>query len=275
MKSYFLLLIAFLFICSCGTRTSNNAPPVHNNFITQRLAAYAPVQLTANLSSLTQNERHMLPLLIQASQIMDSLYWLQAFGNSESLLSQVRDDNTRRFIEINYGPWDRLNNDTPFVEGVGPKPLGASFYPADITKEELEKSNVNDKMGQYSIIRRDAGGNLISIPYHVAYKEPLERASQLLNQAAGLAEDTGLKNYLNLRGDALTTSNYTASDIAWMDMKNNTIDVIIGPIENYEDRLYNARNAFTSYVLIKDKEWSSKVGKICSYVTTASGRFTG
>ncbi|MBA2329916.1 MAG: Zn-dependent hydrolase [Flavisolibacter sp.] len=261
MKSYFLLLIAYLFISSCGTRTSNNAPPEHNNYVTQRLAAYAPVQLTANLSSLTQNERRMLPLLIQASQIMDSLYWLQAFGNSESLLSQVRDDNTRRFIEINYGPWDRLNNDTPFIEGVGPKPLGASFYPADITKEELEKSNVNDKMGQYSIIRRDAGGNLISIPYHVAYKEPLERASQLLKQAAGLAEDTGLKNYLNLRGDALTTSNYTASDIAWMDMKNNTIDVIIGPIENYEDRLYNARNAFTSYVLIKDKEWSQRLAK--------------
>jgi hypothetical protein len=203
----------------------------------------------------------MLPLLIQASQIMDSLFWLQAFGNRDSLLSQVRDDNTKQFIEINYGPWDRLNNDTSFVTGIGPKPLGAAFYPADMTKEELEKSNVNNKLGQYSIIRRDAGGSLISIPYHVAYKEPLERASQLLKQAAGLADDPGLKNYLNLRGDALTTSNYTASDIAWMDMKNNTIDVIIGPIENYEDRLYNARTAFTSYVLIKDKEWSQRLAK--------------
>jgi hypothetical protein len=255
------LLIAILFINACGIKTSDNTSTLQSNYVTQRLAAYAPVQLTADLSSLTQNEKQMLPLLIQASQIMDSLFWLQAFGNRDSLLSQVRDDNTKQFIAINYGPWDRLNNDTPFVTGIGPKPLGAAFYPADMTKEELEKSNVNDKLGQYTIIRRDAGGSLISIPYHVAYKEPLERASQLLKQAAGLADDPGLKNYLNLRGDALTTSNYTASDIAWMDMKNNTIDVIIGPIENYEDRLYNARTAFTSYVLIKDKEWSQRLAK--------------
>jgi hypothetical protein len=262
MKSFITLFLvsSFLFSCVSNTTTGNNITGT-TNYVQQRLAAYAPVLLTANLSTLTSRERQMLPLLIQASQIMDSLFWLQAYGNPDNLLSQVRDDNTRKFLEINYGPWDRLNNDTPFISGIGPKPLGAAFYPADITKEELEKSNVPDKMGQYSIIRRDAGGNLISVPYHVAYKAQLERASQLLKQASALADDPGLKNYLNLRGDALITSNYTASDIAWMDMKNNTIDIIIGPIENYEDRLYNARTAFTSYVLIKDKEWSQRLAK--------------
>jgi len=59
----------------------------------------------------------------------------------------------------------------------------------------------------------------------------------------------------------LVTDHFTESDIAWLDMKNNTLDIIIGPIENYEDGLYNARNAYESYVLIKDKEWSQRLAK--------------
>ncbi|HEX6171858.1 MAG TPA: hypothetical protein VFZ33_19380, partial [Chitinophagaceae bacterium] len=115
--------------------------------------------------------------------------------------------------------------------------------------------------GLYSLIRRDGQGKLISVPYHVAYKESLEKASSLLKQASELAEDSGLKKYLQLRADALLNDNYDASDIAWLDMKNNTIDIIIGPIETYEDALYNYRAAYEAYVLVKDKEWSQRLKK--------------
>jgi hypothetical protein len=133
-----------------------------------------------------------------------------------------------------------------------------------MTKEELEKSNVKDKMGQYSIIKRDSTGKLYSVPYHVEYKEPLQRAANLLKEAAKWASDPGFKRFLNLRATAITTDNYNPSDIAWMDLKTNLIDVIIGPIENYEDALYNVRNAYESYVLIKDTAWSNRLSKFVS-----------
>lgn len=264
----YLVLSTFLLLAiACNNATDSDtktAGTTENNYISERLAGYAPVRLTADMSALSDSDRQIIPLLIQAAQIMDTLFWLQSYGSPDSLLNTVTDDKTKQFITINYGPWDRLNNDTPFVAGVGKKPLGANFYPHDITKEELEKSEVKDKLGQYSLIRRDSAGKLYSIPYHIAYKEPLQRAAALLRQAANLATDAGLKKFLNLRASALTSDNFTASDIAWMDMKSNQIDVIIGPIENYEDGLYNVRNAYEAYVLIKDTAWSNRLSKYVS-----------
>jgi hypothetical protein len=207
--------------------TKGNFP---SSYIEKNLAGYAKVRLTTDLSRLTEKEKKMIPLLVSAAKIMDDLYWEQSFGNKDSLLNSITDEKAKQFVIINYGPWDKLNNDTPFVAGVGAKPPGAQFYPADMTKDELEKSNVTDKHALYSVIRRDSTGKLISIPYHVAYKQSLQKASSFLKQAAELAEDAGLKKYLNLRAEALLTDKYDASDIAWLDMKNNSIDVIIGPI---------------------------------------------
>ena len=267
-----LLLVFSVSGLSAVFVSCNNAPDQSASFnkkdslsyVEKQLAGYEKVTLTTELSKLTEKERQMLPLLIKAAEIMDELFWLQAYQKKDSLLAVVQDEKTRQFIMINYGPWDRLNNDTPFIRGVGPKSLGGPFYPSDMTKEELERSDVRDKHGLYSIIKRDSAGKLVSIPYHVVYKEPLERAAALLNQAAALAEDQGLKKYLSLRSQALLTSEYNASDIAWLDMKTNTIDIIIGPIENYEDKLLNARAAFEAYVLVKDKEWSQRLSKYVS-----------
>ena len=270
MKKYLFsaaLIAAALFIsCNNTTTVASNSDKKDSaqSYVQQHLAGYANVKLTTDLSQLTQKEKQMIPLLIDAAKIMDTLYWDQCYGHRDSLLNAVKDEDTRKYITINYGPWDKLNNDTPFVAGVGPKPSGANFYPADMTKDELEKSNLADKHGQYSIIRRDSAGKLISIPYHVVYKDQLQRASALLKQASELAEDAGLKKYLQLRSQALVSDNFNASDIAWLDMKNNSIDIIIGPIENYEDALYNARNAYESYVLVKDKAWSQRLAKYVS-----------
>lgn len=271
MKKNYLLLPAgllILLVVSCNNNkddkklTDTVIMDSTTSYAATHLASYATVKLTADLSKLSDSERRMLPLLISAADLMNDLYWMQCYGpQKDSLLNAVKDEKTKAFIRINYGPWDKLNNDTPFVAGVGPKPAGAAFYPVNMTKAELDQSNVADKHGQYSLIRRDSNGKLYSIPYHEAYKEQLQKASALLKQAALLASDPALNKYLNMRAEALVTDNYNPSDAAWLDMKDNHIDIIIGAIENYEDGLYNFRNAYEGYVLIKDKDWSAKLAK--------------
>ncbi len=229
-------------------------------YVKQRLSIYERVKLSTNINQLSTKDRQILPLLIQAAGIIDGLFWQQAYPQRDSLKNVIKDENTKAFIDINYGPWDRLNNDKPFVDGVGPRPLGGTFYPADMTKETLEKSDLKDKFGLYSVIKSESG-KLVSVPYHILYASELQKASNLLKEAALITDDAGFKKYLNLRADALVSDNYTASDYAWLDMKTNGLDIIIGPIENYEDKLFNARAAYEAYVLVKDKVWSKRLAK--------------
>ncbi|TKC02101.1 dipeptidyl-peptidase 3 family protein [Pedobacter cryotolerans] len=241
-------------------KTKKNGTDSLLDYVDNRLKIYEKVKLTTNLNALSVSERKVLPLLIEAAKIMDELFWKQAYPQRDSLLNAIKDEKTKQFVMINYGPWDRLNGDKPFVAGIGAKTLNGTFYPAGMTKEQLEKSDVKDKFGLYSVIRTEQD-QLISVPYHVIYATELQRASSLLKQAALLTDDASFKKYLNLRADALVTDNYKASDLAWLDMKTNGLDIIIGPIENYEDKLFNARAAFESYVLVKDKEWSKRLAK--------------
>jgi hypothetical protein len=268
MKNIALPAITLTLTALSACNNSNNAislPTDTASYAAQRVAQFATVKLSADIASLTEKEKQMLPLLVQAADIMNELYWQQCYGdNKDSLLNSISDAATRKFVEMNYGPWDKLHSDTPFVAGFGEKPHGAAFYPADMTKAELDSTTLPDKHGQYSIVRRDTNGKLYTIPYHVAYKTQLEKAAALLKQAATLAEDPGLKKHLEMRATALTNDDYNTSDAAWLDMKNNTLDIVIGAIENYEDGLYNARNAYEAYVLIKDKEWSSRLAKFAA-----------
>jgi len=232
-----------------------------------RLDIYYPVELTADLSSYSTNQKEMLGLLIDASKIMDDLFWKQAFGQDKSnFLASIDDPKINAFADINYGPWDRLNGDNPFLSGIEEKSKGAQFYPADMSKEEFEAANFEDKEGLYSIVIRDENGNLSTKKYSQVYKSELTAAASLLQQAAKLAEDKPFASYLNMRAKALLTDDYQASDFAWMNMKTNPIDVVIGPIEVYEDQLYGYRAAFESYVLLKDLSWSEKLAKYAAYL---------
>jgi hypothetical protein len=222
---------------------------------------YAPFRLTADLSSLSAEERRMLGLFIDAAQIMDGLFWRQAYGDRDTLLGGLTDPRTRRFAEINYGPWDRLAENRPFVPGVGAKPEGAAFYPPDMTREEFERAQLPGKDSLYTFITRDAKGQLALLPYGFRFAEELKQAASLLDQAASLAPDAGLRNYLELRADALTSDDYPASDMAWLDMKDNRIDLVIGPIETYEDRLFGYKASYEAYVLVKDMEWSKRLAR--------------
>ena len=233
--------------------------------ISKLVDQYAEVELKTDLSDLSENQKKMIPLLIEVSKITDELFWYQAFGGRDTLVPNL-DDLTTQYVNINYGPWDRLNDLEPFITTFGKKPEGANFYPADMTKEEFESAELENKESLYTFIKRDEQGNLKSVWYHEEFPEKLKKASDLLKQAAELADDPGFKKYLNLRAEAFLTDKYYESDVAWMQMKNNSIDMVTGPIETYEDRLYGYKAAFESYVLIKDKEWSKKLEKYAAFL---------
>jgi hypothetical protein len=182
------------------------------------------------------------------------------------LLISITDEDTKTFARINYGPWDRLDGNKPFVEGVGEKPKGANFYPADMTKEEFEAADIENKSSIYNFIRRDESGKLYSIPYHKQFEKEVKEVSFLLLEAAKLAEDEGLQKYLELRALALLDDHYQPSDLAWMDMKTNTLDLVIGPIEMYEDQLFGNKAAHEAYVLVKDQEWSKRLAHFIAYL---------
>lgn len=249
------------------TTTPQTASPQLINGYENKLNIYKEVTLTADLSHLSTDQKQLISLLIEASNIVDDLFWLQAFGEDKaSFLAKISDAKVKRFAQINYGPWDRLNGDRPFLSGYSEKNLGAEFYPNDLTKEAFEASEFSGKDSLYSLVKRNTNGSLSSVAYSEAYAEQLSRIAAILQKAAKLAKSKAFANYLTMRAQALLSDNYQPSDIAWMDMKDNQIDVVIGPIETYEDQLYGYRAAFESYVLIKDMAWSEKLAKYAQYL---------
>jgi hypothetical protein len=266
-----LSIVVIAALSSLSTSCAPEPAPETNfqvlEVVTPRPDIYADFTLTADLSSLSDDQREVIRLLIDASQIMDDLFWRQAYGDDyEAWLESIADADTRRFAELNYGPWDRLDGDKPFIDGVGAKPLGANFYPADMSKEEFEAAYLPGKKGLYSVVRRDADGSLKLVPYHVEYAEELKAAADLLRAAAKLTESPDFSSYLKLRAAALISDEYQVSDMFWMDVRDNQIDVVIGPIETYEDALFGYRAGFESYVLIKDLEWSDRLSRFAAFL---------
>ncbi|MEO0574208.1 MAG: Zn-dependent hydrolase [Pseudomonadota bacterium] len=274
----FVLVLSFL-LAACGksadptsgTKTGSETPTstaIAAEFdLDRRLADYAPFTLTADLAALDQNQRQMIVTLIDAAKIMDGLFWRQAFSDDYAAwLAALPSDAARRFAAINYGPWDRLAANAPWIDGVGSKPKGANLYPSDMTAEEFNASTLSGKQGLYSLLRRDADGALTTLPYHVAYQTELARAAELLRAAADLSSDAAFQKYLLLRADALLSGEYRASDLAWMDSKTSPIDVVIGPIETYEDQLFGYRAAFEAYVLLKDTQWSERLARFSAFL---------
>ncbi len=227
----------------------------------KKVNEFAKFELNYDMSKLTDKQKQMLPLFFEAAKIMDDIFWTQAYGNKQELLASIDDEATKKFVQINYGPWERLNGNKSFIDKFGKKPAGANFYPQDMTEKEYKELKDKTKSSLYTLIKRKEDGSLEVVPYHIAYKEKIEKVSQLLKKASELAENPGLKKYLELRSKALLNDDYFASDMAWMDMKTNTLDFVVGPIENYEDALYGSKAAHEAYILIKDQVWSKKLEK--------------
>jgi hypothetical protein len=206
-------------------------------------------------------------LLVDAARAMHDMYWVQVVGPRDSVLSSIKDPAARRLADVMVGPWNRLEDNAPFVAGVGPKPPGANFYPRDMTKSEFERevqaggARADSLKSWYTMIRRDASGRLTTIPYSKFFATDMQRAATKVRAAAALADDPGLRRYLTLLATALVTDQYRPSDMAWMDMKRNRLDVVLGPIEFYEDGLFGYKTAAESFVLVKDLAWSRRLAK--------------
>ncbi|MFT4635027.1 MAG: hypothetical protein ACI9OI_000816 [Chitinophagales bacterium] len=231
-----------------------------------RFDIYAEVELNTSLGGLSANQKEMVGLLIDAGKITDDLFWQQVWGDKTALLDGITDPKAKLFADYNYGPWDRLDSDKPFLSGYGERLKGARFYPSDMSKDEFDAWQQPGKDGLYSIVKRNAEGGLSLSSYSDEYAEQIEQISSLLTQAAELADDPEFASYLRLRAEALKTDDYQASDMAWMSMKNNLVEVVIGPIETYQDALFGYRAAFETFVLIKDQAWSDRLSRFVKYM---------
>lgn len=259
-----------VFACLLGLLSSckQTSQEPTQNAVAKKLKTYAKVALKADLSTLSASQKKMIPLLIQVADIMEELYWQDALGNKDDFLAKLQDPAAIAYAKINYGPWDRLDGNKPFIEGYSAKPLGANFYPKDITQEELanfEDDNTDNRTWYTKLVRQE-DGTLKQMFYHEVYPEQTEQAAKLLEQAAELAEDAGFKKFLKLRATALRTDSYLASDLAWMDMKTNVLDFVVGPIESYEDALKGLRASHSGQLLLKNKKWSATLARFNKFL---------
>lgn len=275
MRIITVLFCSTLLVMCTNTSSSDGAKTVKKDPSKQTtpeyydgnmMEKYTTVKLDADLSHLSDNDKLIIKKLITAGKIIDEIFWYQAFGDKSEVLDFLKDPELRRFAEVNYGPWDRLNGNKPFIDGYGEKPLGANFYPVGMTKAEFDACPIPEKNSLYTIIRENSIDQIIAIPYKDVYRVELGLAANLLRGVSELSDNEAFSKYTALRADALQSDQYLASDMAWLDMKDNHIDVVIGPIETYEDQLFGKKAAYECYVLLKDMEWSKRLEKYAKFL---------
>ena len=251
MKKIIFIAMAALTIGACKDAEA----------LKEKVESYAVVQVTSPLyDALDENDKGVIDLFRQAAEIMDGLFWKQTFGDKAEM-DALTNPYERAYAMINYGPWDHLDDNKSFLKGYGEKPLGCQYYPQDMTMEEWEAFDDPDKLSLYTVIRRDENGALKTVWYRDEYKAEIEKVCDLLEQAAALTTNEGMRTYLTERVKAFRTDDYLASDLAWMDMKDCNMDFVIGPIENYDDHLFEAKAAYEAFILLKDEERSANLAK--------------
>jgi len=265
-----ILVLSISFI-GCNNKSADKASL---DYVQGELAKLAPVELKCDLSPLSANDKKALAKLVEAGQVIDELFLIQVDSQNPDIKYQLEADPKSKpvldLFNIMFGPWNRLEEDKPFLN-VGEKPPGAGFYPTDMTKEqfedaikshpELEKSFTSE----FTVIQKDSSGNLKAVPYHIVYKDLVEKISELIKEAAELTDDPSLKKYLELRAIAFLTDDYYDSDMAWMDLSGD-LEVVIGPYEVYEDELFNYKASYETFLCIVDHEESKKLEKASAYL---------
>lgn len=246
--------------------------------LAKMIARFAPTTLTADISKLSVKDRQALEKIIAAAKLLDPLFLRQVWSGNAALEQRLLADKSPagrqrlHYFYVNDGPWSRLDDNDPFIEGAPKQPDGANFYPEDMTKDEfnfwVETLSATDKQkatGFFYLIRRGSDQKLTLVPYSQAYKEYLEPAARLLREAAALTTNATLKNFLNKRADAFGSDDYYESDVAWMDL-DSPIDVTIGPYETYEDELFSYKAAFEAYITIRDDAETAKLAKFSGHL---------
>lgn len=293
----FLLIFSFLLVVSCGekqeqpvkeepkvkeeTKVTGEKTGIIKDYenidvVKKQMEKLAPVEIGFDSSGLTENDKKALDLIVKAAKYMDKIFLRQVYIKNEALEKELMKDDPayavlRDYFKVNFGPFDRLEADKPFINLEEQKPAGGNYYPADITKEEFEahiKAHPGDEeafKSEFTVIRRK-DGKLVAIPYNQAYKDLLEPAAKLLKEAAQVTENPSLKKYLDSRADAFASNDYYQSDIDWVLLKDHKLEVVIGPYEVYEDKLFGYKAAFESFITLADREESEKLMVLEKYL---------
>src|SRR5829696_3229876 len=279
MTSLKLITITVLIMGLIATTLTGQKPAAGDPELARKIARFAPTTLTADTAKLTPKDRQALDKIITAAKLLDPLFLRQVWSGNEVLEKKLQADKTPsgrerlHYFYINDGPWSRLDEKEPFIEGVPhEKPLNASYYPDDMTKDEfnswvqgLSEADKQKATGFFHLVRRGPDKKLMLVPYSEAYKEYLVPAAALLREAAALTTDATLKSFLSKRADAFASDDYYESDVAWMDL-DSPIDVTIGPYETYEDELFSYKAAFESYVTLRDDAETDKLAKFSGHL---------
>ena len=230
------------------------------------VANYSVVDIEApDLRGITDNGKEVLNLYRFAADEVDAIYWEQYFGDKQTLLDGIKDPVQKTFAEINYGPWDRTSGKS-FVEGYSDRLPGAGFYPADMTKEEFNAWDNPDKNSPYTLIRRTADGSLKTVWYHDAYKDHIDKIGNYLKAAADITIKPSVAAYLLSKAEALRTDNYYESSLAWLDMEDSKMDLVIGPNEVTDDQLMGIKRSYEAYVLLKNETHTKELMQYVSRI---------
>ena len=257
MKKTLLISAALLSVISCKETKSP---------YTRDVANYALVSIqTPDLSGITDNGKEVLNLYRFAADEVDAIYWEQYFGNKEALLGQIQDPVQKTFAQINYGPWNRMTGES-FVEGYPARLPGVGFYPADMTLEEFGAWENPDKNSPYTLIRRSSDGSLEAVWYHDAFKEHIGKIADYLKAAAAITIKPSVAAYLLSKADALQTDRYYQSSLAWLDMEDSKMDLVIGPNEVTDDQLLGIKRSYEAYVLLKREEHTKELMQYVSRI---------
>ena len=273
-------LIALLLATACGSADNGQQAAGVETAAASALAAsrakIARIEMNPDVGFLTTEEKQVVNLLIQAGDLMSQIYLRQVSEDNPATRDAIEASNAPDkealldMFDLHFGPWDTLEEGKPFF-GSETQPAGAGFYPADLTKADFDAylaANPTEKAAltsPYTVVRRQ-GDKLVAVPYSQAYKQWLEPAAKLLEQAAGITSNASLKRFLTLRAQAFRTDDYYESELAWMDLDGTPIEVVIGPYEVYTDGLYGAKTAFEAFVTVKDPEESAALDKYKRYL---------
>jgi hypothetical protein len=239
--------------------------------IAAQRAKIARIDMKPDVSFLNDEERKVVNLLIQAAGYMDQIYLRQRSADNVATRAAIASSQDPQkaalldMFDLHYGPWDTLAENHPF-HGADKMPPGAGFYPKDLTKADFEAylaAHPDQKealTSGYTVVKRD-GDRLVAVPYSVEYKEWLEPAAKLLEQAAQVTKNASLKRFLTLRAQAFRTNDYHESELAWMDVSGTAIEVVIGPYEVYTDSLFGTKTAFEAFVTVQDPRQSGELQK--------------
>lgn len=267
------VMVLAIALSGCGEKVITEKAPLE--YVKTELNKLAPVSLECDLSQLSSGDKQALAKLVKAAKLIDELFLVQVSPDNPKIREALQESEDPQMVyyldlfNIMFGPWNRIDHDKPFINKKE-KPAGAGFYPQDMTKEEFEnfvQAHPDQKEqfeSTFTIIQRD-GGLLKAVPYHQAYKPLVDQVSQLLQEASALTDDASLKKYLDLRAKAFLTDDYFDSDMAWMDLSGD-LEIVIGPYEVYEDKLYNYKAAYEAFLCIVDHEESKKLATVSKYL---------